>query len=103
MKKYLSELKKDYMLYKSGQQTFIPVPLQIVFVGYGIVAPEFDYNDYQEVDVEGKIVLFLDGEPESDDPAFFGGEVPTIYNYPASKQTNCIIERCSRESFNSRY
>jgi len=80
------QLKKDYMLYKSGQQTFIPVPLPIVFVGYGIVAPEFDYNDYQEINVEGKIVLFLDGEPESNDPAFFGGEVPTIYNYPASKQ-----------------
>lgn len=80
------ELEKDYLLYKSGQQTFTPVPLPIVFVGYGIVAPEFDYNDYQSVDVEGKIVLFLDGEPESDDPSFFNGETPTIYKYPNSKQ-----------------
>jgi len=79
-------LEKDYLLYKSGQQTFTPVPLPIVFVGYGIVAPEFDYNDYQEINVEGKIVLFLDGEPESDDPAFFDGEAPTIYKYPVSKQ-----------------
>jgi len=80
------QLEKDYLLYKSGQQTFTPVPLQIVFVGYGIVAPEFDYNDYQEINVEGKIVLFLDGEPESDDPAFFDGEAPTVYKYPVSKQ-----------------
>jgi len=79
-------LNDDYLLYKSGQQTFTPVPLPIVFVGYGIVAPEFDYNDYQEIDVEGKIVLFLDGEPGSDDPSFFNGDIPTIYNYPASKQ-----------------
>jgi hypothetical protein len=80
------QLEKDYLLYKSGQQTFTPVPLQIVFVGYGIVAPEFDYNDYQEIDVEGKIVVFLDGEPESDDPEFFNAEAPTVYNYPISKQ-----------------
>ncbi|MDZ7624080.1 MAG: M28 family peptidase [Ignavibacteriaceae bacterium] len=80
------ELDKDYLLYKSGQQTFTPVPLPLVFVGFGIVAPEYDYNDYQEIDVEGKIVVFLDGEPESDDPEFFNGEAPTVYNYPISKQ-----------------
>ncbi|MBE0573128.1 MAG: M28 family peptidase [Ignavibacteriaceae bacterium] len=80
------ELEKDYLMYKSGQQTFTPVPLPLVFVGFGIVAPEFDYNDYQSVDVEGKIVVFLDGEPESDDPAYFNGEAPTIYNYALSKQ-----------------
>lgn len=80
------QLEDDYLLYRSGQQTFTPVPLPIVFVGYGIVAPEFDYNDYQEINVEGKIVLFLDGEPESDDPAFFDGEAATVYKYPVSKQ-----------------
>jgi hypothetical protein len=80
------ELYKDYLLYKSGQQTFTPVPLPLVFVGFGIVAPEYDYNDYQEIEVEGKIVVFLDGEPESDDPEFFNGEAPTVYNYPVSKQ-----------------
>ncbi len=80
------QLDEDYLLYKSGQQTFTPVPLQIIFVGYGIVAPEFDYNDYQSVNVEGKIVLFLGGEPESDDPEYFDGEIPTVYSYPVSKQ-----------------
>lgn len=80
------ELEKDYLLFKSGQQTFTPVPLPLVFVGYGIVAPEYDYNDYQSVDVEGKIVVFIDGEPVSDDPDFFNGEAPTIYNYPLVKQ-----------------
>ena len=80
------QLEKDYLLYKSGQQTFIPAPLELVFVGYGIIAPEFDYNDYQSIDVEGKIVVFMDGEPESDNPEFFHGEVPTIYSYPEAKQ-----------------
>src|SRR5690606_22708982 len=45
------DIGKDYFLYRSGQQTFIPNPLPVVFVGYGIIAPEFDYNDYQSVDV----------------------------------------------------
>ncbi len=79
-------LENDYLLFRSGQQTFTPVALPIVFVGYGIVAPEFDYNDYQSIDVEGKIVVFLDGEPESDNPDFFNGPAPTIYKYPSSKQ-----------------
>jgi hypothetical protein len=82
----LLNLGKDYLLYKSGQQTFTPVPLPLVFVGFGIVAPEYDYNDYQEIEVEGKIVVFLDGEPESNDPSYFDGEAPTVYNYPVSKQ-----------------
>lgn len=82
--------EKDYFLYKSGQQTFIPVPLPIVFVGYGIVAPEFDYNDYQSINVEGKIVVYIDGEPLSDDQEYFNGEFPTIYSYPESKRKTAI-------------
>lgn len=76
----------DYFLYRSGQQTFIPVPLQLVFVGYGIVAPEFDYNDYQSVDVTDKIVVFIDGEPESEDEDYFNGLAPTVYSYSESKR-----------------
>jgi hypothetical protein len=87
---FLLQLDKDYLLYESGQQTFTPVPLQLVFVGYGIIAPEFDYNDYQSVDVEGKIVVFIDGEPESDNNEFFNGELPTIYSSPVSKQRIAI-------------
>lgn len=84
------QLDKDYLLYKSGQQTFTPLPLQLVFVGYGIIAPEFDYNDYQSVNVEGKIVVFIDGEPESNDPDFFDAEQTTIYSSPVSKQRLAI-------------
>lgn len=83
-------LNQDYLLYKTGQQTYTPVPLPLVFVSYGIIAPEFDYNDYQSVDVEGKIVVFLGGEPHSDDPVFFDGDAPTVYSYPESKQRLAI-------------
>ena len=89
------EYGKDYFLYRAGQQTFIPLPLPMVFVGYGIVAPEFDYNDYQSVDVEDKIVLFIDGEPESDDEDYFNGLAPTVYSYSESKRRIAISRGAS--------
>ncbi len=89
---YNLELSEDYVLYKSGAQTFVPQPTPMVFVGYGIVAPEFDYNDYMSVDVSGKIVVFFDGEPHSSDPAYFDGSAPTIYSYPESKQRMAIAQ-----------
>ncbi len=76
----------DYLIYKPGEQNYQPSPVPLVFVGYGITAPEFDYNDYQSVNVEGRIVVFLEGEPVSDDPNYFNGSVPTIYSYPEAKQ-----------------
>ncbi|MEE4310575.1 MAG: M28 family peptidase [candidate division KSB1 bacterium] len=90
-------LQKDYLLYKTGAQTIIPQPLPLVFVGYGIIAPEYDYNDYQSLDIEGKIVVFLSGEPPSSDPAFFNAEEPTIYSYPESKH-RIAISRGARGS-----
>ena len=86
---------EDYYLYRSGQQTYMPAFLPIVFVGYGIVAPEFDYNDYQSVDVEGKIVVYLDGEPISDDEEFFDGPSPTIYSNPESKRRIAFARGCA--------
>jgi len=80
------ELGKDYVLYNSGAQTFVPRPVPLVFVGYGIIAPEFDYNDYQALDVEGKIVVLLSGEPPSSDANYFDGSRPTAYSYPEVKQ-----------------
>ncbi len=40
----------------------------VVFVGYGISAPELGHDDYREVDVEGRIALVLDHEPGENDP-----------------------------------
>ena len=80
------KLWEDYLLYRSGEQTFIPNQLPLVFVGYGIIAPEFDYNDYQLIDVAGKIVVCLSGEPNSDNENFFDADEPTIYSTPDAKQ-----------------
>ncbi|MFN0205114.1 MAG: M28 family peptidase [Planctomycetota bacterium] len=55
---------------------------QVVFVGYGIVAPEQKWNDYADVDVRGKVVLILANEPGRNDPNkndLFGGKALTYY------------------------
>src|SRR5262249_50483800 len=41
---------------------------EAVFVGHGITAPEFEWDDYQDVDVKGKIVVLFTNEPPSNDP-----------------------------------
>ena len=78
-------LYDDYLLFKTGEQTYIPTPLDIVFAGYGIVAPEYDYSDYNSIDVEGKIVVILDGEPYSNDAEYFDANIPTVYSLHESK------------------
>ena len=51
----------------------------IVWMGYGIDAPEYDWNDYKGVNVKGKVLLMLVNEPPSNDPKFFGGPALTYY------------------------
>jgi len=51
----------------------------IVWMGYGIDAPGFNWNDYKDVDVKGKALLMLVSEPPSDDPKFFAGKALTYY------------------------
>src|SRR6266852_3479135 len=51
----------------------------IVYVGYGINAPEYNWDDYKGVDVKGKVLLMLVNEPTSDDPNFFKGRALTYY------------------------
>ena len=52
---------------------------EAVFVGHGISAPEFGWDDYKDFDVKGKAVVLFTNEPPSDDPKFFGGKALTYY------------------------
>jgi Zn-dependent M28 family amino/carboxypeptidase len=52
---------------------------EAVFVGHGIAAPEYGWDDYKGVDVKGKVVVFFTNEPPSNDPRFFGGRALTYY------------------------
>jgi Zn-dependent M28 family amino/carboxypeptidase len=51
---------------------------ELVFVGYGIVAPEFGWDDFKGEDLTGKVLLVMNNDPE-DDPALFGGRARLWY------------------------
>ncbi len=60
---------------------------ELVFVGYGVVAPEYNWDDYKGIDVKGKTLVMLVGDPPVPDPAnpsaldpkTFGGNAMTYY------------------------
>ena len=51
---------------------------ELVFVGYGIEAPEFDWDDYKGADLTGKILVMMNNDPDWD-PELFGGETRLWY------------------------
>jgi Zn-dependent M28 family amino/carboxypeptidase len=69
----------EYVAFDQTQQAQSDVDADIVFVGYGIEAPEYGWDDYKGVDVRGKVLLMLVNEPPSDDPKFFKGKALTYY------------------------
>jgi Zn-dependent M28 family amino/carboxypeptidase len=69
----------EYVAYDQTQQPESNVDAEIVYVGYGIEAPEYNWDDYKGVDVKGKVLLMLVNEPPSDDPKFFTGKALTYY------------------------
>jgi Zn-dependent M28 family amino/carboxypeptidase len=54
---------------------------EMVFVGYGVIAPEYGWNDYEGVDVKGKTVVMLVNDPgfATQDPDLFNGNAMTYY------------------------
>ncbi len=63
----------DFVAYVAGRDSAAAVSGEPVFVGYGIVAPEQQWDDYAGVDVRGKIVLALAGTPADQDSTLFKG------------------------------
>ena len=49
-----------------------------MFVGYGIVAPEYGWDDFKGVDLKGKVLVVMNNDPE-DDPALFAGKTRLYY------------------------
>ena len=52
---------------------------EVVFAGFGIVAPEYDWNDYAGLDVKGKTVIVMVNDPGFYDPTLFRGHTMTYY------------------------
>jgi Zn-dependent M28 family amino/carboxypeptidase len=69
----------DYVAYDETERSADDIDAEIVYVGYGIDAPEYHWDDYKGTDVRGKVLLMLVNEPPSDDPNFFKGPALTYY------------------------
>jgi Zn-dependent M28 family amino/carboxypeptidase len=71
--------KDDYVLWSMRNDQSVSVRGDVVFVGYGIVAPELGWNDYAGLDAKGKIVVALVNDPGIQDPTVFRGKILTYY------------------------
>ena len=71
--------RDDYVLWSMRNEEQVNLAGPAVFVGYGIVAPEWGWNDYAGADVKGKIVFCLVNDPGLHDPAIFRGRILTYY------------------------
>jgi Zn-dependent M28 family amino/carboxypeptidase len=73
------EYKQDYVMWSMHDDSVASAGGDLVFVGYGIVAPEYGWNDYEGLDVKGKIVVSLVNTPGIRDSTLFRGKYMTYY------------------------
>lgn len=72
-------LSEQYIAFSGVQQERAELKdAEIVFVGYGIEAPEYDWNDFKGADLKGKVLLMLNNDPDWD-PALFEGNRRLYY------------------------
>lgn len=69
---------EDFVGVSPTQQPQTDFEAEAVFVGHGIVAPEYQWNDFKDVDVKGKILVLFTNEPTSQ-PNLFNGRALTYY------------------------
>ncbi len=78
--KSLTLQQSDQFIIASGVQSERAdvADAEVVFVGYGIQAPEYDWDDYKGADLDGKVVLIMNNDPDWD-PELFAGETRLWY------------------------
>ena len=69
----------DFVTWTTTPQDVIDVAGSMVFVGYGVNAPEENWNDYGDTDMTGKVLLMLVNDPPLEDQSRFGGQAMTYY------------------------
>ncbi|MBN7812678.1 M28 family peptidase [Algoriphagus sp. H41] len=73
---------QDFVIWTQRTDSLVEVKdAEVVFAGFGIVAPEYGWNDYQDIDVKGKIVVVLVNDPGfgTEDASLFKGNTMTYY------------------------
>jgi Zn-dependent M28 family amino/carboxypeptidase len=70
---------EQFIIGSGKQQERVDVEeAELVFVGYGMQAPEFDWDDFKDADLEGKVLLIMNNDPDWD-PELFAGETRLWY------------------------
>jgi len=72
----------DYIIWTDKTDKVINLDnAQLVFAGYGVVAPEYNWNDYEGLDVKNKVVMVMVNDPGfwNDDTTLFKGKRMTYY------------------------
>ncbi len=69
----------DFVANTARAESHVVLNNEIVYVGYGVDAPEQNWDDYKDVDVTDKILLMTVNDPSSDDSELFGGNALTYY------------------------
>lgn len=98
---------RDFMAWTKRDVPEVKLDAPLVFVGYGIVAPEYEWDDYKGADVAGKVLVMLVGDPPIPDPknpgeldaSVFRGKAMTYYGRwtykfemaAAKKAAGCLI------------
>ncbi|MDX1591019.1 MAG: M28 family peptidase [Balneolaceae bacterium] len=73
------DYNSDFMAWPSNESENVEIErAEVLYVGYGIQAPEFEWDDYKGADVEGKILVFKNSDP-SGDPDLFDGDSRLYY------------------------
>lgn len=86
------QLKDDFVPFEYSGSTIVE-SAQLVFVGFGITAPEYNYDDYKNLDVKGKVVVLLRGEPQMDNEnSIFDGKKFTKYSRMPSKMKTAFAK-----------
>jgi Zn-dependent M28 family amino/carboxypeptidase len=71
--------RDDFVAWAERPDTVVGASAEIVFVGFGISAPEWQWDDYKGLDVSGKVLMVLVNDPGLKDPSVFRGRILTYY------------------------
>jgi Zn-dependent M28 family amino/carboxypeptidase len=71
--------QKDFIAWTKRSVESVKLDGELVFVGYGVQAPEYQWNDFKNVDVKGKVLIVLVNDPPVADETMFGGKAMTYY------------------------
>ncbi len=76
---------RDFVVWSNLPEEQLDVWSNIVFAGYGVVAPEYKWDDYAGLDVKGKTIIVLSGDPPTADQSLFQGKALSVYGRTGTK------------------